>query len=170
MSNINKVNISRRLKLKLKQLYFEWATDQELIKVAKIPSIQLQDLLSNITFRKYTDENWVKWKRCLTCNVWKQLDKYTTKWVSRYWNKIIDQNCYECKKLLQKNYHVINKQKIKKDRSNYYKEVLKPKYNEDKDRVNKLRRDRFASLSEEDKEKQRYKWRLYQRKKKDFKT
>ena len=129
-------------------MYFEWSWISELAKVAWISFQEMESIVNNhISFRKYTDTDWVEWKKCKNCLVWKELYKWFNKrWINSFWNQVYDNNCKSCRSVIRSN---IKKLMTKDQLESFLKannERSKKSWNKNREKYNQLRKDKYKSL------------------------
>jgi len=112
---------------KIKQIrkdYLSFTFTDNQIKIKyKISELELQQLLLRPSFRKVI-KNWIEWKRCKNCNVWKKVE---SDFIAKQYNKkqdwtisvVYNANCKLCKNIIKRNKKILNPEIIKKE--NEYK-------------------------------------------------
>ena len=95
---------TRKQRELVKKLYFQEVVLTEIAKKTKLSYATVEYMTENIKTFRIREMNWIIWKRCLNCKVWKILEvNYNKSWVTEKWSILYKANCKYCHNLLIKN-------------------------------------------------------------------
>lgn len=129
-------------------MYFEWSWISELAKVAWISFQEMESIVNNhISFRKYIDTDWVEWKKCKNCLVWKKLKiDFHKRWLNSYWNQIYSPRCNSCTWIIVSNIKKLLPKEKKEELRLIQNERAKKSRAKNKDQYNLKRREKYNNL------------------------
>ncbi len=113
---MQKPKYSRRFKERVLKLQQQWLNNNQIIKETWIELSTLQYMQENLrSFRQKTID-WVVYKKCKNCQVYRIKAEYPKSWIDKNWTIAYKSNCVACSRLIRKNKRLlweIDKEKVK---------------------------------------------------------